>query len=207
MVSALATTATSRLLRPLAAAIALVALVLVACSWGPARANEPQQDELWAALRAGGHVALMRHALAPGTSDPPDFRVEDCATQRNLSAEGRAQAVRIGDLFRAQGLRDLRVLSSQWCRCLDTASLLALGPVEELPALNSFFRDRQHSAAQTAALQDWLAAQPHDQVLLLVTHQVNITALTGAFTRSGEIVVARRNADGGLSPLGSIPTQ
>ena len=92
-------------------------------------AAQPQTDEagLWAALRDGGHVALIRHALAPGTGDPAGFRVDDCATQRNLSPAGRAQARAIGERFRANGIDTAALFSSQWCRCLDTARELALG--------------------------------------------------------------------------------
>ena len=85
----------------------------------------------WKALRAGGHVALMRHADAPGGfGDPPGFRVDDCATQRNLSAKGRADAERIGARLKSEGIAFEKILSSPWCRCIDTATLLKLGPVE-----------------------------------------------------------------------------
>ncbi|MEM6421797.1 MAG: histidine phosphatase family protein, partial [Pseudomonadota bacterium] len=91
----------------------------------------------------------MRHALAPGTGDPAAFELRDCATQRNLDARGRAQAVATGQMIRDAGIRIDAVLSSQWCRCLDTARLLDLGPVIEEPALNSFFRDRARGRPQT----------------------------------------------------------
>ena len=112
-------------------------------------AAQTQTDEagLWAALRDGGHVALIRHGLAPGTGDPPGFRVDDCRTQRNLSPAGRAQARAIGERFRANGIDTAAVFSSQWCRCLETARLLGLGEVQALPGLNSFFgRPQQRDA-------------------------------------------------------------
>ena len=152
----------------------------------------------WTVLHSGGHIALMRHALAPGAGDPPDFALEDCSTQRNLSQKGRDQAVRIGAEARANGIVAARVLSSQWCRCLETAELLGLGQVEPLPALNSFFREPQRGTDQTKALESWIAAQSYDQPLFLVTHQVNITALTGVYPRSGEILIVAPEADGGL---------
>ena len=96
--------------------------------------TQPDEAALWAALRAGGHVALIRHALAPGTGDPAGFRVDDCATQRNLSPTGRAQARAIGERFRANGIDTAAVLSSQWCRCLDTARELALGEITPFAA-------------------------------------------------------------------------
>jgi phosphohistidine phosphatase SixA len=155
---------------------------------GPASADE----SLWQALADGGHVALMRHARAPGTGDPADFRLDDCSTQRNLDQTGRDQATRTGEQFRDRGVRIGQVLSSQWCRCLETARLLALGGVEPLPALNSFFGQREREPAQTAAMRDFLAAvDPAGPSLVLVTHQVNITALTGIHPASGEIVVMR----------------
>ncbi len=163
--------------------------------------------EVWAALRAPGHVALLRHAIAPGTGDPPEFVLGDCRTQRNLSAEGREQATRIGAAFRANGIAAARVVSSQWCRCLETAELLRLGPVEALPILNSFFDRPANRDAQTGALRRWLAGQALDGPLVLVTHQVNITALTGVYPRSGELVVIRRTGDGAIAVVGSLETE
>ncbi|MDX1541772.1 MAG: histidine phosphatase family protein, partial [Geminicoccaceae bacterium] len=122
-----------------------------------AAADEP--SALWAALRSGEAVAMMRHALAPGTGDPAEFEIDDCSTQRNLSDRGRAQARAIGQRFRANGIERAEVGSSQWCRCLETARLLGLGDVEPMPALNSFFRDRDRGPAQTTALEDHLQAR------------------------------------------------
>ena len=162
-------------------------------------------DHLWNEIRAGDAVVLMRHALAPGTGDPSDFDVDDCATQRNLSAEGRQQARDIGDRFRENGIEQAQVLSSAWCRCLETAELLDLGAVETLPALNSFFRNRDREPAQTEALTAFvIEAVSGAEPVVLVTHQVNITALTGVFPRSGEMVVVRPTADGTIEVLGTL---
>lgn len=158
----------------------------------------------WAALRRPGAVAVMRHAIAPGFGDPPEFDGNDCSTQRNLDAAGRDQARAIGAAFRANGIAIDRVMTSQWCRCRDTAELLDLGPVEEFPALNSFFEDRSTRGSQTRKLRDFLAGQPDDRRLMLVTHQVNITALTGRGTSSGEVVVIDVDADGTVEVLGEI---
>ncbi len=186
------------------AAIATLAGALLACSApGPLAAED---EVLWRALGSPGHVALLRHALAPGTGDPAEFVLRDCSTQRNLSHEGRAQAARIGARFAANGIKQARVLSSQWCRCLETAKLLGLGPVEELPVLNSFFRRFERREPQTNGLKDWLAGQALDRPVVLVTHQVNITALTSVYPSSGELVVLRRAKDGALSVLGTIET-
>jgi len=164
---------------------------------GPAIAQEPDAQGAWAALADGRAVLLMRHALAPGTGDPAEFDVEDCATQRNLSDTGRDQARRIGEALRAQ-LPDAVIASysSAWCRCRETAELLGFGDVTMLPALNSFFADRSTQGAQTEALRDWIAERIGSDAgsAVLVTHQVNISALTGGFTRSGESVIV--DADG-----------
>jgi broad specificity phosphatase PhoE len=136
----------------------------------------------------------MRHALAPGTGDPANFDVEDCSTQRNLDARGRAQAEAVGDELRAQGIAFDRVLSSVWCRCAETAELMALGTPELTPALNSFFRNRERSRPQTEALREIIAKA--DGPMMMVTHQVNITALTGEWVQSGEIFVIRETGDG-----------
>ncbi|HMB78213.1 MAG TPA: histidine phosphatase family protein [Kiloniellaceae bacterium] len=187
--------------------ITALTLVLAAYGWLSATAVvRADETALWAALRSGGHVALLRHALAPGTGDPADFKLSDCRTQRNLSEEGRAQARRIGDLFRANGIERARVLTSQWCRCRETAELLQLGPVTELPALNSFFQNREDREPQTRALRAWLQRQDLSTVQVLVTHQVNISALTGVYPSSGELVILQAVADGDVSVLGTIAT-
>ncbi len=169
-----------------------------------ASAADEGADSLWTALKQGGHIALMRHALAPGTGDPAVFRLENCSTQRNLSEEGREQARRIGQAFRERNIAIARVLSSRWCRCLETARLLDLGPVEPFPVLDSFFRRRDKGPQQTAALREFLAAQGSGPSLVLVTHQVNITALTDIFPRSGEMVVIRPLPEGNLTVLGRL---
>ncbi|MBP5858719.1 histidine phosphatase family protein [Marivibrio halodurans] len=154
---------------------------------GTARADQSLDGPL-ERLRAGGHVLMLRHALAPGTGDPAGFRLDDCTTQRTLDAAGRDQARAIGKALRAAGITRAAVFSSQWCRCLETAELLGLGPVTELPALNSFFGpNRDRRSARMTALRAFLAERPVDgPPVVLVTHQVNVTALTGDFVRSGE---------------------
>ncbi|MGB5733343.1 MAG: histidine phosphatase family protein [Thiohalocapsa sp.] len=169
---------------------------------GSSTANDEQS--LWQALADGGHVALMRHAMAPGTGDPPQFVLGDCRTQRNLSEQGRVQANDLGDRFRANGITSAQVISSQWCRCLETARLLDLGGVEPNQALNSFFRDNTEESERTAAALAMIRSETNaDRPMVLVTHQVNITALTGIFPASGEIVVVRPSADG-IETIGRI---
>ena len=161
----------------------------------PASAND------WDALDQTGAVAIMRHALAPGTGDPADFELDDCSTQRILSDAGRDQARRIGAAFRERGITFDRVLTSQWCRATETAELLDLGPVEGTPELNSFFRNQSVKDAQTRDLTKLI--KDTDARLMMVTHQVNISALTGRFTQSGEVLVIRPT-ETGVEILGSI---
>jgi len=156
----------------------------------------------WRAL-TGGTAVLFRHALAPGTGDPPGFRLNDCRTQRNLNAEGRAQARRIGRAFRERGVSVTRVLSSQWCRTQETAKLAFPGLVRDEPAFNSFFSDSAREAAQTRAAREVLARWKGPGVLVVVTHQVNITALTGIVPASGEGVTVRVEA-GSLKVVGRV---
>lgn len=158
-----------------------------------AQSSPASETALWSELRQGqGYVVMMRHAVAPGTGDPPGFRLEDCSTQRNLSAEGRQQAIAIGEAFRQRNIPVGQVLSSQWCRCLETAKLLDLGTVEPFPALNSFFSDRSTAVQQTEQVQRFIREQQNQsEVMILVTHQVNITAISNIVPASGEFVVLR----------------
>ncbi len=154
-----------------------------------------------AALREGGCVLLLRHARTePGIGDPPGFRLDDCATQRNLSPDGRAQAGRLGAALREAGVAIDPVRSSRWCRCLDTARL-AFGRVEPWPALDSFFADRSGADAQTAALRRWVLAFRGPRNAALVTHQVNVSALLGGWIDTGETLVLRPEG-GSLATLG-----
>jgi broad specificity phosphatase PhoE len=121
------------------------------------------------------------------------------------SPEGRDQAHALGARLRAEGITQAEIHSSQWCRCLETARLLGLGPVTELPALNSFFGDRTSEPEQTAELISFLRQERPTSPLILVTHQVNIRALTGQSTRSGEIILVALPFAGESSVLGRIP--
>lgn len=175
------------LTRPFARIVWLGWLLLAWLSASPARGQEAERA--WAALEQGPAVLLLRHARAPGTGDPAGFQLGDCRTQRNLDEDGRRQASRIGAALRARGVRVAAVLSSQWCRCLDTAQALGLGPVREEPAFNSFFQTPEQEADQTAAARRLLSSWTGPGVQVVVTHQVNITALTGVVPASGEAVV------------------
>ncbi|MCI1190320.1 histidine phosphatase family protein [Calidifontimicrobium sp. SYSU G02091] len=154
-------------------------------------------DDVVDALRAGGVVAAFRHALAPGTFDPPGFRLGDCATQRNLSDDGRAQARRLGEWFRARGLEPAAVRSSPWCRCIDTAQL-AFGRHVVWDALASpTGADATTRERRIAQLRDALAAVPAARFEVWVTHQFVLNDLTGNSTSSAEGLLLKAATDGG----------
>ncbi|HZF03995.1 MAG TPA: histidine phosphatase family protein [Patescibacteria group bacterium] len=160
------------------------ALALVAGA-APADAD----DALWTLLRGGGQVIMLRHAGTDRTfGDPPGFRLEACSTQRNLTAEGREQARRLGEVFRTRGVVIGRVLSSQWCRCLQTARL-AFGHAEPWPALNGGPRDAERVAARVRDVHALLATPPSGGSLVLVTHGFNIRDATGEMPAEGGLVV------------------
>ena len=157
----------------------LLALCLLS---GAAQADD---EHAWTALREGRAVLLMRHATAPGTGDPANFQLGDCRTQRNLNQVGREQAQRWGQLLQRQWIKP-RLLSSRWCRAQDTAREMGIAAVQALPALDSFFQTPTTAREQTAALIEQVNAQARGAPMVLVSHQVNITALTGIYPASGE---------------------
>ena len=180
----------------LAAALALAAL--------PAAADEAAA---WAALRAGGHVALIRHASTEsGLGDPPGYKLDDCATQRNLSARGREEARRLGERFRKEGVAVERVFTSPWCRCRDTAKE-AFGKADDWEALSSFFDDRSRAEGLTERVKNrigqYSTRRPRGTVVM-VTHNVNIAALTGIGAGTGDVVVVRPDGCCGLKVVGHI---
>jgi broad specificity phosphatase PhoE len=179
-------------------------LVTLLAAFGPAQADE---SAAWAALRQGGHVALMRHAEAPGgAGDPPGFRLDDCTTQRNLSAEGRVDAKAVGERLKAEGIAIGKLLSSPWCRCVDTARLMEVGAVEIAPTFGNVVVLSDQRATLTEGARAVIAAWQRPDTLLVVTHGANIQALTGGLNpASGEIVVVRADAGGTIREIGRIP--
>jgi broad specificity phosphatase PhoE len=174
--------------------IAILLLVLAL----PAYANSVE------IAKTDGAILLMRHALAPGTGDPEKVVVGDCSTQRNLSEVGRKQAREIGKRLAEVGIT--HVFTSQWCRTRETAELLNAGTVKDWPSLNSFFADRSSEPEQTKETMRLLSSLKTSDRPILVTHQVNISALTGLVPRSGEIIVVRI-VNGSLVTLGRIPSE
>jgi phosphohistidine phosphatase SixA len=151
--------------------------------------GEARAEAVLGRLQAGACAVLLRHGqTTPGVGDPAGFRLGDCGTQRNLSDAGRAQSRRIGEWFATQRLAPVAVRSSAWCRCIDTAQL-AFGRHDLWSPLNSTFEDRALSPAATQALREALARIPAGRFEVWVTHQVNITALTGEFVSMGEALV------------------
>lgn len=150
---------------------------------------------------------IMRHADAPGFSDPESMRLDDCSSQRNLGERGKRQAIEVGDWLRRQGIERVHVWSSPWCRCKDTAVLLGFGEPHIKDFLGSFFRDPAPSAAYTLALTDalksWFAAGP-SMPLLVVTHQVNISAYAGRSVASGEMLRIKATNKGQAQAVESI---
>jgi broad specificity phosphatase PhoE len=146
-------------------------------------------DALWALLKQGGQVVLIRHAVTtPGVGDPPGMRLEDCGTQRNLSGEGREHAKRIGAAFRARGIPVARVESSPWCRCIETARL-AFGGAQMNPALGNLFGRPENREGQVKALQARVKQPRERGNLILVSHGSTIHALTGVSPGTGEMVL------------------
>lgn len=170
-----------------------------------AAAPAPADEQLWNRLQAGGHVLLIRHASTdPGIGDPPGFRLEDCATQRNLSTTGREEARQLGIVLKQRGIPLGAVLSSRWCRCLETARLAFGSGVKPWPALDNTFETPERRAAQMAEIRKALMKPPTDDNLVLVTHGVNIQALTGISPAQGEIVIVRSNGRQPLAVVGRL---
>ena len=136
-----------------------------------------------------GNVLFIRHALAPGFGDPQDFDLNDCSTQRNLDGEGREQAFRIGEKIKAARIKFSKIYSSQWCRCLETAKNMNLGEITVEPGLNSFFQGIVPKDKTLDRLRKRLeSVEAKQELVLMITHQVTITAVTGITVSSGGAV-------------------
>jgi phosphohistidine phosphatase SixA len=177
-------------------------LTAATVAWAPGL----RAEDTPALLRAGGLVLALRHALAPGTFDPPQFRLGDCSTQRNLSDEGRAQARRIGQWLATRGLQPSAVRSSPWCRCVDTATL-AFGRAEPWAALGSPRAGTEETNADSLrALRQALASATRQsgRFEVWVTHQFVLSDLAGVSTSSGEGLLLRAGNDGATQVLGRL---
>ena len=177
----------------------MAALCLWALAPAPAAAAEP----VWEALSAPGAVVVLRHSYAPGTFDPPDARLDDCTTQRNLDAAGRAQATRVGEAFRRRGIAVGAVRSSPRCRCLETGRL-AFGTAEPWVPLAGALNDAERRARQLTEIRAAIAAHADARPLVLVTHGSVVSDLTGLDVRMGAFVVLRRGDDGRHTVAGQL---
>jgi broad specificity phosphatase PhoE len=185
---------------PTSLAIALAFLVLPAA----AHASEP----LWALLKAGGQVVLIRHAITtPGVGDPAGMRLDDCASQRNLTDAGRAHARRVGEAFRARGIVVDRLLTSPWCRCIETARL-AWGPArlsaEVWTPLGNLFGRSERKTEQVREMRARVSERRAGGNLVLVSHGSTIVALTGVSTDAAEMVIVTPQGDGRFAVAGRL---
>jgi broad specificity phosphatase PhoE len=160
-------------------------------------------DEVWEALRTPGAVVVFRHSYAPGGFDPPDARLDDCSTQRNLDEQGRAQAVRVGEAFKAHGIEVGTVLSSPRCRCMDTGRL-AFGRVEAWGLLQGALNDERLRRRLVTEIKQAIAAHRDGPPLVLVTHGSVVHDLTGLNIRMGAFAVLRRGPDGRHTVAGEL---
>ena len=152
-------------------------------------------------LEEGGKLIFIRHAYAPGSGDPDNFNLNDCSTQRNLSKEGQRQAKYIGEFFRNNKVKIDKVLSSEWCRCKETAKI-AFKNFSTNSFLNSFYSSKfaKNKDKQVKALKEYIKEFKSDKNLVLVTHYVLISEILNYGPSSGEIVVSNKN----LNIIGSL---
>ena len=181
--------------------LVLFAIVLLA-----ARSAWADDDAMWALLKKPGHIVLLRHANAPGsTPEPYGIDLKNCAIQRSLDDAGRAQARRVGEAFRKHGITHVRLVSSQFCRALETAKLTGLGPVAQLPALNQVFLADLSGMRETAEKTgQFMKTIPAKQLTMLVSHVSNIQSIAGVNLSSGEMAVVHIDAAGAVAVDGRI---
>jgi phosphohistidine phosphatase SixA len=166
-----------------------------------------QESPTWSALRSGGHVLLIRHARAPGTFDPPEFKLGVCSTQRNLNDEGRAQAKRLGEFLREMQVPIGRVFSSEWCRCIETAQL-AFGndkvttqaTLSSPTKLSPEQRARHTELVRSQINRHTVGSAAFQTNLVMVTHMFNIQDITGEGVAEGEILVVKSSGADSKKP-------
>ena len=145
-------------------------------------------------LKKEDNIIFIRHAIAPGNGDPPNFDILNCSTQRNLSKDGELQALKIGEFFKKNDIKFTKVLSSEWCRCKDTAKI-AFGKFETFSALNSFYETRfsKNKSKQMKDLREYISKWESDSNLIIVTHYVVILDILDRGTSSGEMIISDKN--------------
>ena len=159
------------------------------------------QNSLIQDLKVGKKIVFLRHAIAPGNGDPDDFDINNCKTQRNLSAKGRSQSERIGNFFKINNIKIDKVLSSEWCRCKETAKI-AFENFQTSSALNSFYEARfaKNKSKQIKELKNFINDWESDSNLIIVTHFVVISELLNRGTSSGEMIITDKK----LNILGNL---
>jgi phosphohistidine phosphatase SixA len=177
----------------------LLALLVLA-----APARSAADESLWELMRGGGQIILMRHAVTTlGVGDPAGFKLEDCSTQRNLTDAGREDARRVGSTLRSRGVPVGLVLSSPWCRCLETARL-AFGAAQPWPALSNLYDNRAREAEQMRELRQLAGRRPIASNTLLVTHGSVVLPLTGVQPAPAEMVILTPDGAGGFKVSGRL---
>ncbi len=180
--------------------VAAATVLFLFAQAGTAAASE----SLWTLLKGGGQVVLMRHAITtPDVGDPPGMRLDACSTQRNLTDAGRAHARQAGEAFRARGIAVERVIASPWCRCIETARL-AFGSAEVSPALGNLYGRSEHSARQVREMQALIAEHRGAGNLVLVSHGSTISALTGEYLGTAEMLVVTPQGPGRFVSRGRL---
>jgi len=178
----------------------MLLLVTTAATSAPA-----DGQDLISQMQSGNAVLMIRHALAPGVGDPEGFILDDCSTQRNLNQAGREQAKAIGQWLRSHNIQRVKIYSSQWCRCLETARLMQMGEVTPLAALNSFFQRPEDREPNLSTLKTFMHEKTTPgELIIMVTHQVTISAISGEWTDSGHAKLLRPTASGEMELLGEL---
>ena len=165
--------------------------------------NAFSNDHILNSLKEGKKLVFIRHAIAPGNGDPNNFNIKDCSTQRNLNKKGIKQSKKIGQFFKANKIKIDKILSSEWCRCKDTAKY-AFENFETFNALNSFYDERfaANETKQINDLKNYTKSWESDKNLVFVTHYVVISSILNTGSSSGEIIISDKN----LNIIGSINT-
>lgn len=178
---------------------------LIVCAIFSATHVVADEQQLIEQMQSGNVVLMMRHANAPGMGDPANFDVLDCATQRNLDDAGREQAKAIGRWLRDHNIQTVKLYSSQWCRCLETARLMQMGAVTPLPILNSFYQQPQHREPRLMAIRKFIQENTKPgELLIMVTHQVTISGVSDKWTDSGEGKLIQADKAGNIRLLGEL---
>ena len=156
--------------------------------------NALSDDRILNSLKEGKKLIFIRHAIAPGNGDPDNFNIEDCSTQRNLDSSGIEQSKKIGLFFKNNNIKIDKILSSEWCRCKDTANY-AFGNFQTFDALNSFYDERfaNNETKQIKDLKQYVKNWDSDKNLIFVTHYVVISSILSTASSSGEIIISDKH--------------